>query len=476
MSTQTNFGGNQVWQSRCYRPGSDQEVLDILARHREGHIRAMGGKHSWSASAVCSDVSLDMALFNEVQPYQDGGENRVRIGAGCTLQAALDRLQAETDQTLPTLGVIKRQTIAGAISTGTHGSGKPSLSHFVVSVRVAAYDRTGQPKIFDYGDGDELKASRCGLGCTGVILSVDLRTVRKYNIEETVVAHKTLDDVLGRYRDYPLSQFSLIPYRWDYLVFERRELGRRTLSPREKFRALRFRVYNAVWVDRVIHWSVKWGALAGNWFVKNIVLRPAPYFFWMRGPRLDDAEHVLTMGHDLVQHEEMELFIPAPRLREAIEVLRCATQVFAGEEAPIAQDLKTKLDGLGLYEELLRNRGTYTLHYPLFFRRVLSDDTLISMTSSAQDDYYSAGIFTYYTPGNRDGYYAFCSWLARCMTRLVDARLHWGKHFPLGAADIARLYPRLETFKQLCTDTDPRGVFRNAYTERVLGLPMAPIA
>ena len=475
MRTQTNFGGNQTWQSRCYRPASDQAVLDILERHRDGHLRPVGGKHSWSDCAASSDVSLDMALFNEVQPYQVGGENRVRVGAGCTLQAVLDRLHAQSDQTLPTLGVIKKQTIAGAISTGTHGSGKPSLSHFVVSVRVAAYDRAGQPRIFDYRDGDELKAGRCGLGCTGVILSVDLRTVPKYHVQETVVLHGKLEIVLSRYDEYPLTQFSLIPYRWDYLVFERKELARRTLSPAEKFNALCFRLYNAVWVDRVIHWTVKLGVMAGNGFVKYILLKPAPYFFWMRGPRLDDAEQVLTMGHDLVQHEEMELFVPASRLRELVELLRCITEVFAGEEKPVPAQIRMKLDGLGLYDELLQNRGTYTQHYPYFFRRVLPDDTLISMTSSAEEAYYSVSVFTYFPPHKREGYYAFCSWLARCMSRLVDARLHWGKHFPLGAADIARRYPRLETFKQLCADTDPKGVFRNAYAERVLGLPMAPI-
>jgi len=52
------------------------------------------------------------------------------------LQDLLDRLHAMTDRTLPTLGVIKRQTISGAVSTGTHGSGRPSLSHFVTGVRI----------------------------------------------------------------------------------------------------------------------------------------------------------------------------------------------------------------------------------------------------------------------------------------------------------------------------------------------------
>jgi FAD binding domain len=82
-------------------------VLGILARHRDGEIRAFGAKHSWSGIAVSRDVSLDMSLLNEVRPDKVSG-NRVRAGAGATLQHVLDRLHAETDQTLPTLGVIKK--------------------------------------------------------------------------------------------------------------------------------------------------------------------------------------------------------------------------------------------------------------------------------------------------------------------------------------------------------------------------------
>jgi hypothetical protein len=82
----------------------------------------------------------------------------------------------------------------------------------------------------------------------------------------------------------------------------------------------------------------------------------------------------------------------------------------------------------------------------------------------------SISVFTYLPPAARAPYYAFCLWLARCMRRLFDARLHWGKHFPLSEADIAPTYPGLASFKALCQRSDPNGVFRNAYTQRALGL------
>lgn len=470
MRSRTNFGGNQSWRSHCYQPQSEAEVLEILERHAAGRIRPVGSGHSWSDIAVCTDVSLDMTRFNEVRPYEKDGVNLVRVGAGCRLQALLDRLHATSDRTLPTLGVIKRQTISGAISTGTHGSGMQSLSHFVAGARLAAYDPgTGKPKVFEYSEGNELRAARCGLGCTGVLLSVDLLTVPKYKVEETVVRESRLDRVLGRYNDYPLTQFALVPYAWEYLVFERKPLAAARVSLADYCKALLFRLYNTVWIDVLFHLAVKASVAAGGRLVKaSLRLTPALLIKGVR--RMDDAERVLTMGHHYFRHEEMELFVPQSKLGEAVEVLRYATEIFAGEPSAPAAQIKAKLEAHQLHDELLGYRSSYTQHYPFSIRRLLPEDALVSMGSSANEPLYSISVFTYDHPRARGEYYAFCGWLARCMSALFGARLHWGKHFPLGAMETARAYPRLETFKQLCSVVDPRGVFRNAYTARVLGL------
>jgi hypothetical protein len=58
------------------------------------------------------------------------------------------------------------------------------------------------------------------------------------------------------------------------------------------------------------------------------------------------------------------------------------------------------------------------------------------------------------------------------MHAAFDARLHWGKHFPLAAAELERTVP-LARFREVCGKNDPRGVFRNHFAERVLGFPRA---
>jgi hypothetical protein len=165
--------------------------------------------------------------------------------------------------------------------------------------------------------------------------------------------------------------------------------------------------------------------------------------------RVDLAERVLTMRHDLFQHEEMEIFVPEPHLAAALDLLREATEAFAADRR-------------------------YLHHYPYSIRRVLPEDTLLSMAAGAREPMYSISIFTYRAPRDRASYYIFCAWISEAMTRLYDARLHWGKHFPQTSHDVARLCPGLPVFRQVCADLDPNGVFRNAYTDRVLELRCDP--
>ena len=171
-----NFGGNiQLTPNTAYTPATEQEVLEILDRHHGQRIRCVGRLHSWSRAVECDDVLLDLRLLNQVQPMSEGELRLVSVGAGCQLKRLLSELARSRQWTLPSLGLITEQSVAGAISTGTHGSGRNSLSQYVVSVRIAHYDSTtGRATITEISDGEALRAARCSLGCLGVILSVKM--------------------------------------------------------------------------------------------------------------------------------------------------------------------------------------------------------------------------------------------------------------------------------------------------------------
>lgn len=436
-------------------------MLDVLERHRAQKIRAVGSLHSWSEAPACPQgVTVDLGAFNSVELSYHHGEAWVEVGGGCTLQRLLDSVHANSNFTLPTLGAIKLQTVAGAISTATHGSGRPSLSHFVEEVRLASY--RPDPALVDLAQGDELRAARCSLGCMGIILKVKFRLVPRYLVEETVRLHTTLEEVLEPESDHPLQQFVLIPHSWKYGCWRRRALPWRPLSSAEKVRRLLYRWNNYLGVDLAFHLILKGLLLLG--FGVRRFYHVFPKLMLTDQTFVDESEPMLTLEHHLFLHEEMELFIPATRLNQAVGLIKEAISYCAGD-AEISSDSESLLEEHGLIEPLERLKGRYLHHYPLAFRRVLAEDTLISMAAGTQT-YYSVSFFTYQK--DRATFREFCRWMARALNRVVNARVHWGKFCPLEHEDLAPLYPRLQDFNEIARDFDPEGVFRTAYVIRLL--------
>ena len=472
-----NFGGNvRFTPAQVYIPESEQDVLDILNRHRNGHIRVVASLHAWSNAVVSDDVIIDMRNFDRVEVGKDAGRVWANVGAGCVLKRLLDELHRRSGSTLPTLGGIRKQTIAGAISTATHGSGSSSLSHFVEEVRVAAYDPVSRrARVYHFKNGARLRAARCALGCMGVILSVKLRCVPKYWLKERIGRYKSLQEVLALQRLFPLQQFTLFPYLWEYFAYQRSVHDKKP-SVRARLVAWLVRIVDYVNVEILPHATLKF--LIYAFCMEKGSSRIIPFFYrriaplFMHQPEvINDAETGLTLHtahHYTFRHLEIEVFIPQSFIHQATEVITYVTSVFAGASPHVPGNAASELQKIGADRELEGCRGSYMHHYPFFFRYVLPDDTLISATSG-REAYYAIGFFTYLAPEKRQAFYQYAQFMARILARLYGARLHWGKYFPLRHSEIARLYPRLSQFRKVCRRLDPHGTFQNAYTLEVLG-------
>lgn len=440
-----NFGGNVAFiPDAHYRPESLAQLLEYLRCRHGARIRCIGSGHSWSRVLATDGVLFDLAALREVM-IEPGP--RVRVGGGCTLRR-LHRALAREGLALPTLGAIDKQTVAGAISTGTHGSGRSSLSHFVEELRIVGADGGD----FVVADGPELAAARCGLGAMGIIVEAVLRVVPAYRIEERFESTGHIDDVLKGTDAWPLQQFALLPWGWRYLIWRRR----RTEQRGGRIRAWLARLYLTLLNDVLLHA-----------FLKGVLLRledrRVRSFFEFLGrvmrwgpSRIDDSVRVLTMYHDLFRHVEMEVFVPESRLGEAIGALREIVELAADQRDACSDDLRRALAAAGLEEEISDLRGTWTQHYPLFFRRVLPDETLVSMASPGNgsvEPWYAISFFNYRRVEVR--FARFARAIARCVLRLYGGRLHWGKYFPVTMAEAALSYPRFDEFKRIAEAYDP---------------------
>jgi hypothetical protein len=181
---------------------------------------------------------------------------------------------------------------------------------------------------------------------------------------------------------------------------------------------------------------------------------------------------------------EIELFVQRDRLDAALKFLQhvlCA----AGDRASQAGEaFLDQLEQANCTESLDQLRGKYCHHYPICVRKVIPDDTLISMASNAAESpvsetvgvtdrrsklaWYSITLTNYHRGANRKPFEDFAEFLARSMGRLFQARPHWGKLCPLSTDELHALYPAMGRFSEVCAESDPDGRFNNRWTESVI--------
>jgi len=465
MRAISNFGRNICFQPRrLYAPRTDDEVLGILNDHRGGTIRVVGARHSWNPGIESTDALIDLKHIHHV--HVDGDRTRVTAGAGVRIGALLKHL-SRRGLTLPSLGLIDRQTIAGAVATGTHGSGRHSMSHYVEAMRIACYGADGAATVRTVDSGTPLRAARCSVGTLGVVLEVTLPCVPQYHVRERCRWRPDLEAVLEREAEAPLQQFYLMPHAWTHLAHERdvAEENRRAGC------AALYRVYWLTFIDVLLHLCVKFCAspMRSRRLVHVLYRRLVPAFIFPRWRVTDRSDRQLLMRHDLFRHLEMEVFVRRVHLRAALDFVSQVLRVADDRDHELLPAAQSEVDSLGAGAALDGLRGSYVHHYPICVRRVRPDDTLISMASchgAEEQDWYAISLITLTEP--RDSFLRVAAFLAEAMSSRFGARLHWGKWFPLDAVHVAPCYPGLAAFREACDECDPGGVFRNEFVRRTL--------
>jgi hypothetical protein len=480
-----NFGKNiQIHPKTTYSPTSEPEVLAILDRHRGQRIRVVGRLHSWSKAIETDDVLLDLRNLNQVETMLAGGVQSAHVGAGCQIKRLLTELQRQKDWTLPSVGFITEQTIAGAISTGTHGSGKHSLSHYVLSVRIARYDEgSGKAVIQEVSDGPALQALRCSLGCIGVIVSAQMQCRQAYSIEESFHEFGKLPEVVAAEETYPLQQFYLVPWRWTYFVQHRREV-----SDKSSRLIVLYHWYRFLFLDVGLHLALLFAVRVLGWnsAIRVMIGWIVPVFV-LRGWRVVGPSNTqLVMEHELFRHIELELFVQKSQLGAAMQFLKHTLVAAAGSTHLEDHDFQHQIAILGNAERLRQITGTYCHHYPICVRKILVDDTLISMASPsgqtsvqtrnehqsmqlANEAWYSITLSNFEALKSRQAFESLCGFLTQSMSQLFGARPHWGKLCPLTPSELKDLYPRFNEFRQICWHYDPSRAFRNRWADELLG-------
>lgn len=414
------------------RDEDDVATAVRLARDKGLAVRAVGGGHSFTPAAATDGILLNLDRLDQVEhvePLPDGGA-LVTVGAGIRLHALNAELAAR-GYAMENLGDIDRQSLAGAVSTGTHGTGARfgGLATQVEGVRLVGAD--GQVRQATAQSERELfEAARLSLGAVGVLTALTLRVVPAYAL-------------LAREEPFPLDE-----------VLESID----------------------EWFATEDHVDVYWFPFTRRAMVKRNTRLPLD----ADGPRLSPARRWLD--DELLSNTVFEgvnrLAATAPRFVPALNAVSArglaartylapSAEVFVTSRRVVFREMeyavpRTALRGVLEEIDAWLRREREPVPFPLEVRCAAADEVWLS-TAHGRDTAYVA-VHQYHRMRHARYFEA-----AEAIFRAAGGRPHWGKMHSLDAATLAELYPRLADFQAVRAAADPEGIFENMYTRRVLG-------
>ncbi|WP_342373276.1 D-arabinono-1,4-lactone oxidase [Propioniciclava soli] len=409
-------------------PAATAEVSALLREASEHgrRVRPIGAGHSFSAVARPVDLAVDLRRLCGVRVIADGG-GRVRVGAGIVL-GDLNAALAAHGLALPNLGDIDRQRLAGALATGTHGTG--GRLHGLASAVTGLTLVTPDGQIHATAPGDGLfEAARISLGALGVVTEVELATVPAFRLRAEE-GPEPLDAVLADVDAFVASadhaEFFWFPHTRVASTRRNHRVDDGGGRPLPRWQShlsdhlLGNRAYELV--NRV-------GAARPGWVPALNRLSAATL-----GRRTyTDASAQVFCSERSVRFAESEYALP----RAAV--------------VPALRDLRAWFD---------RTRAAVT--FPLEVRFLAADDVWLSGAQGRATAYVAC--HQHVRGGFADVFAAFETIMAA-----YDGRPHWGKLHTVDAARLAELHPHFEDFLAVRERCDPARVLTNPHLERILG-------
>jgi L-gulono-1,4-lactone dehydrogenase len=432
MTEWRNWTGDQgCVPARIERPRDRADLIEAVRRATDQGltVRAVGSGHSFTDAACTGGVLIEMGELSRVLEVQrEAGLVRVEGGIGLR---ALNELIWGHGMALENLGDIDRQTVSGAVSTGTHGTGARfrNLSSTIEAMELILPDGT-LLEVSPDSEPELLPAVRVGLGALGVIGTVTLRTVPTFSVRRTD-SPLPLAETLERLQDLADGsehfEFYVFPHTEVALL---RQSERTDDPPKPRNPALEFgqEVILENWVMGAI-------ARTGRRLPSRIPRLSRFVASQLAKSTKVDRSYRVFASRRLVRFTEMEYAIPRRHAAEAIpRVIEAAERA----DPPVG--------------------------FPIEVRFVAADDSFLS-PAHGRDTCYIA--VHQYQGMAWEGYF-------RSVEAIMDeygGRPHWGKRHFQTAASLAERYPRWEDFLAARARLEPEGSFRNQYLDRVLGPP-----
>jgi FAD-linked oxidoreductase len=436
------MGGKTTWQNwsgsvacdpaAIVYPTTLDEIIAVVkeARAARKHIRAVGSGHSFTPLVSTNESLISLDNYAGVESIE-ADKNLVTVRGGTKIKQ-LGELLYGLGLAQENLGDIDVQSIAGAISTGTHGSG---IKFGSISTQVAALKLvTGTGEVIECSETQNreiFKAAQVSLGALGVIVSVTLRCVPAYKLHY-VWRKGSLSDCLANIEKYRAENRNFELYWIPYTDAVLLKFMNQTDAPVKEKNL--FRRFNEIVLENGVLWLLCEICRLFPAQTPNVARVIANLI--SNGEDINYSHRIFATPR-LVRFQEMEYNLPVEHfpmvLREIDECIR---------------------------------RERIQVHFPLECRFVHSDDIPLSPAHGRESAYIAVHMY------KGMAYRAYFD-AVESIFKKYEGRPHWGKLHTRCAEDLSQLYPQWQAFQVVRDSLDPDGVFINDYLRDLLGVTTA---
>lgn len=435
-NTFSNWAGSVTTKpSAIYFPTTIADVAATVANIPAGQtLRTVGGGHSFTPVAAGSDNMMSLDELSGIVSV-DTEAKRVRFFAGTRLHK-IPELLKPFGLALANQGDIDRQSVAGAVSTSTHGTGINWTGFAGTVTALKLIDANGQ--IHEYSideDPDMLRLVTVACGALGVVVEVEMQCVDAFDLL-AVESSENFDDILDTWVErcravdhfecfwFPHTEAAMIKNNTRYAPGEAAEGG--DPAPRTKL--------TQFIEDEVVGNAAFAASLALTRRVRSLVPK-------MNGLSTD------LIANNSYRGRAHEIFISPRRVKF--------------HEMEFAVPLEAGPDAVREIRKAINDKG-WLIPFPMELRCTAADDVALSTSTGRESTYIAIHVPKYMNP--KSFFPTFQEILLA-----YGGRPHWGKMHSLTAEDFAELYPRFDEFRTLREQMDPERRFGSAHLTQIFG-------
>ena len=408
-------------------PSSQEEILSIINKcaEQKSTIRVVGSGHSFTGLVGTEGTLISLNLYKGLASI-DTQNNQATVLSGTKLKS-LGELLLSNGMAQANLGDIDVQSIAGACSTGTHGTGITLGSVSTQIIEITLLTAKGEIIICsENSNKDIFKAAQVSLGALGIITKIKLQLVPAYKLKY-IKRKASLDDCLTNIEKYK-SENRNFEFYW-FPHTNSVQMKTLNITEEEPTKSSVMKYFNDMVLEN------------GAFKVLSELCRVFPSLC-KKVSKISAA--AVSAGVDinystkiyatprLVKFQEMEYNLPAEKAVEALKEMRDCI-----------------------------NAANFRVHFPIEVRFVKADDMYLSPAYHRDSVYIAVHMYkgmeykTYFDA-------------MELIFKKYNGRPHWGKMHTRTANELSQLYPMWNKFQEIRNRLDPSGLFMNPYLKKLM--------